>query len=272
MVVKTYLCHHKDGFKVKDKVAALQIKELWTDMMCFSSRITEEFLWKRYSFKFCGHICNNLVSGASYNRLNNASWEVLKTAVVWLSLSDPTNPSPVWAASTSFTATTCCWVTVIWFEDRGCVVARVHAKESIWMRSQHAQAPSSQFAACLLSSVFSPYTATLPYIVKSSVLLQKQTEGSLWQPWSSHCSSQKYFPRSIMARDLQQWFSLSSADSLESCWTRQGTISQVLKKYHGWEMLRLTVQFLFPRLLLIKKKGASEISKAAGTHRSLKTY
>lgn len=24
-VVKTYLCHHKDGFKVKDKVAGLQI-------------------------------------------------------------------------------------------------------------------------------------------------------------------------------------------------------------------------------------------------------
>lgn len=25
IVVKTYLCHHKDGFKVKDKVTALQI-------------------------------------------------------------------------------------------------------------------------------------------------------------------------------------------------------------------------------------------------------
>lgn len=25
IVVKTYLCHHKDGFKVQDKVVALQI-------------------------------------------------------------------------------------------------------------------------------------------------------------------------------------------------------------------------------------------------------
>lgn len=75
-VVKTYFCHHKDGFKVKDKVAALQIQELRTDMeyaMYFSSRITEESLWKRYSFQFCEHICTHLVSGASYSRLNNAS-------------------------------------------------------------------------------------------------------------------------------------------------------------------------------------------------------
>lgn len=35
--------------------------------------------------------------------------------------------------------------------------------------------PLLSFAACLLSSVVSRYTAILPYIVKASVLLQKQT-------------------------------------------------------------------------------------------------
>lgn len=47
-------------------------------MMYFSSTITEEFLWKKYSFQFCEHICTYPVSGASYSRLNKASWEVTK--------------------------------------------------------------------------------------------------------------------------------------------------------------------------------------------------
>lgn len=153
MVVKTYHCHHKHGFKVKDKVAALQIQELWTDMeytTYFSSRIMEESLWKKYSSQFCEHICTYLVSGASYSRLNNATQEVTKDSS---GLAQPFRHNQhqprVWAAYTSFRATKCCWVTTVWFEDRGCVVVPVHAKESSFsMRSQHAQAPSSQFC-CL---------------------------------------------------------------------------------------------------------------------------
>lgn len=37
--------------------------ELMEYMMYLSARITEEYLWKRYSFQFCGHICTYLVLG-----------------------------------------------------------------------------------------------------------------------------------------------------------------------------------------------------------------
>lgn len=47
-------------------------------MMYFRSTITEELLWKMYSFQFCERICTYLVSGASYSRFNNVSWEVTK--------------------------------------------------------------------------------------------------------------------------------------------------------------------------------------------------
>lgn len=151
IMVKTYLCHHKNRFKVKDKVAALQIQELWTDG-------THDVLeWQNHRGVFVKEVQLSILwtylhqsyFGATYSRLSNASWEVSKDSS---GLAQPSWPNQhqlgVWAAHTSFTANKCCCVTTIWFEDRGCVVAPVHAEESTSMRSQHAQAPSSQFC-CL---------------------------------------------------------------------------------------------------------------------------
>lgn len=53
----------------------------------------------------------------------------------------------VWAAYVRLTVTKFCWVTRTWFEDRGCGVVAVCAKEPISMRSEHEQVPSSQLCS-----------------------------------------------------------------------------------------------------------------------------
>lgn len=109
----------------------------------------------------------------------------LKTAVVWLSLSNITNTSPeselhiqvLEVPSAPESPQSGLKIeAVLWNQC-------MQRSPSQWEVSMHKH-PLLGFVACLFSSVFSPYTATLPYIVKSSVLLQKQTERSLWLPWS----------------------------------------------------------------------------------------
>lgn len=74
----------------------------------------------------------------------------LKTAVVWLNLSDLTNTSPESELHREVLQLPSVAVSPQFGLKTGCVVAPVHAKESISMRSQHAQAPSSQFC-CLFT-------------------------------------------------------------------------------------------------------------------------
>lgn len=186
-MVKTYLCHHKNGFKVKDKVAALQIQELWTDgihdvLECqnhrgvFVEEVQLSILWTYLHLSCFGPVTAGSVMPAGKS---------LKTAVVWFSLSDLTTTSLESELHIQVLQLTNVAVSpgsalkteaVLWHQC-------MQESPSLWEVSMHKH-PLLSFAACLLSSVFSPYTATLPYIVKSSVLLQKQTEGNLWQPWS----------------------------------------------------------------------------------------
>lgn len=100
----------------------------------------------------------------------------LNTAVVWLSLSDMTpytGPESelhiqVLQLQSFAESPGSCLRTeaVVWHQC-------VQRSPSQWEVSMHKSPPLS-FAACLLSSVVSWYTAILPYIVKASVSLQKQ--------------------------------------------------------------------------------------------------
>lgn len=145
--------------------------ELTWNTWCTLAAESQESFCGRHSFQFCQHICIYLVSGASYSRLNNASWEVTKDSS---GLAQPFWPNQHQPYQLSLSCVCkCCCVTMIWFETEAVLWHQcMQRSPSQWEVSMHKQ-PLLSFAACLLSSAFSPYTATLPYIVKSSVLLQK---------------------------------------------------------------------------------------------------
>lgn len=126
----------------------------------------------------------------------------LNTAVVWLGLSDVT---PSLAQSLS-----CVYkfykVTRIWLEGRGCAVPPVRAKASP-STSQHAQVPSSQFRRLFVQlCCLTIFSHSSIYSKSKSLAAEadcKEACGSL-DISNTAPHKQKYFPRSIIARDRQQ--------------------------------------------------------------------
>lgn len=173
---------------------------------CTSIAGSKWSFWGRgIALQFHEPICTYPVSGGSYSSLNNANKELTKHSCglaqsYW---HDPyTGPGSELRIQVlqlqSFAESPGSGLrteAVVWHP---CVQRR----PSQWEVSMH-KSPLLSVAACLLSSVLSRYTAILPYIVKASVSLQKQTaRKSVAALKLAALLLTKYFPRSIIARDL----------------------------------------------------------------------
>lgn len=182
--------------------------------------------WGRgIAFQFCEPICTYLVSGASYSSLNNANWELTKHSC---SLAQSfwhgpyAGPEPElhiqvlklqsFAESPESSLRT---EAVVWHQ---CVLR----SPSQWEVSTHKSLLLS-FAACLLSSVVSWYTAILPYIVKASVSLQKQTARksvAALKLATLLLTNKNIFPDLLWLGIFSNDFHYLQQNSLEGCWTR----------------------------------------------------